>query len=128
MKKKDVATSRNIAGLIGPALVAITISEAWNAHIWAANLAAVVHFNGAVLFVAGLAIVRAHNHWVRGWPVIVTLTGWVLLFLGLFRMFAPERYLGGVQNTSTTILAAQALAVGVIGVYLTFKAYWHGSD
>jgi hypothetical protein len=128
MKKKDVATSRNIAGLIGPALVAISISEAWNAHIWATNLAAVVHFNGAVLFVTGLAIVRAHNHWVRGWPVIVTLTGWVLLLLGLLRMFAPERYLAGVQSTSTTILAAQALAVGAVGAYLAFKAYWHDRD
>ena len=85
-----------------------------------------VHFNGGVLFVAGLAIARAHNHWVREWPVIVTLTGWVLLFLGLFRMLAPEHYLAGVQSTSTTILAAQALVVGIIGAYLTFKAYWRG--
>lgn len=128
MNKKELATSRNIAGLVGPALAVVAVSEALNAHIWAANLAAVIHFNGSVLLVAGLAIVRAHNHWVWKWPVVVTLTGWVLLVLGLLRMFMPERYLEGVQSTSTTTLAVQALAVGVVGVYLAFKAYRRGRD
>src|SRR5690242_14183385 len=30
-----------------------------------------------LLFVAGLAIVRVHNVWVGGWPVLVTVLGWV---------------------------------------------------
>ena len=34
-----MANSKNIAGLIGPSLVAITISEMLNVHIWAANTA-----------------------------------------------------------------------------------------
>lgn len=70
--------SKRIAGLIGSSLIAITIPEALNVHIWAANIAPAIHFNGALLFVAGLSIVRAHNHWIRGWPVIVTLVGWLV--------------------------------------------------
>ncbi|HEY8035620.1 MAG TPA: hypothetical protein VIF37_08530 [Methylobacter sp.] len=115
--------SKRIAGLIGPSLIAITISEALNVHIWAANIAPVIHLNGALLFVAGLSIVRAHNHWIRGWPVIVTLVGWFAILAGLLRMFAPELYLQSVQNTSAMMLIASIMIVCAIGIYLTFKAY-----
>jgi hypothetical protein len=115
--------SKHIAGLLGPSIIAVTISEALNAHIWVTNIAPVIHFNGAVLFIAGLAIVRAHNHWIRSWTVIVTLVGWFVMLLGLFRMFAPELYLQNVRSTSTMMAIASAMMLCPIGIYLTFKAY-----
>jgi hypothetical protein len=116
-----MADSKNMAGLLGPSIVAITASETVNIHIWAANTAAGVYLNGAMLFVAGLAIVRAHNLWVRGWPVLVTLAGWFVMLLGLFRMFFPELQLEGAKHTSTvSMLTVLLLAVGI---FLTFKAY-----
>ena len=121
MKPADT-NSKNLAGLIGPALIAVTISETINAHIWAANIAPVIHLNGALLFIAGLAIVRAHNHWVRGWPVVVTLVGWVVLCLGLLRMFTPELYLKGVQISGVAFIVP-TMGVLAVGVYLTFQAY-----
>jgi hypothetical protein len=122
----EMENSKRIAALLGPGIIAITLSEALNAHIWAANIAPVVHFNGAVLFVAGLSIVRAHNHWIRAWPVIVTLVGWFAMLVGLLRMFAPELYLQGVQNTSAAIVISQATGFCLIGIYLTVKAYVRG--
>lgn len=116
-----MTSSKNIAGLLGPSLVAITISETLNIHIWVGNTAAGVHFNGAVLFVAGLAIIRAHNLWVRGWPVLVTLTGWFLMLLGLFRMFFPELQLEGAKHTSA--VTVETMSILVIGLFLTYKAY-----
>ena len=41
------------------------------------------------MFVAGLAIVRAHNRWVAAWPVLVTVLGWLALIGGLCRMLFP---------------------------------------
>jgi hypothetical protein len=41
--------------------------------------------------VAGLAIVRAHNIWVGGWPVLVTVLGWLAILSGLVRMLFPIR-------------------------------------
>jgi hypothetical protein len=123
----EMANSKSIAGLLGPSIIAITISETVNIHIWAGNTAAGVHFNGALLFIAGLAIVRAHNLWVRGWLVLVTLTGWFLMLLGLFRMFFPELQLEGAKHTSTReraddvgscvwhFLDFQSLSSGIIG-------------
>jgi hypothetical protein len=48
-----------------------------------------VYLSGTLLFVAGLAIVRAHNSWTPGWPVLITLVGWIAMLAGLGRMAAP---------------------------------------
>jgi hypothetical protein len=47
--------------LVGPTLTVLGVSEALHLHIWAANIAPVPYLDGVLLFVAGLAIVRAHN-------------------------------------------------------------------
>jgi len=114
-----MTSSKQIAGLIGPTLIAVTISEALNFHIWATNIAPVTHLNGTLLFVAGLSIVRAHNRWTRGWPVMVTLVGWVVILGGLYRMFAPE----APQAPQSTPTYAGLLVSCAIGIFLTLKAY-----
>jgi hypothetical protein len=116
----DLAVSRAIAGIAGPTMLAIGASEALTYGIWAANIAPLIALNGVLLFVAGLAIVRAHNRWTRGWPVLVTLTGWLGIFGGLFRMFAPEVQQRG-ENAPTTIITA--ILTGADGLVLTFEAY-----
>jgi hypothetical protein len=79
------------------------------------------------LFVAGLAVIRAHNLWIRGWPVLVTLVGWFVIFLCLFRMFAPELFLKSVQHFAPAFLAPTMGAL-LVGIYLTFKAYTDRDD
>jgi cation transport ATPase len=108
-----------MAGLIGPTIVALTLSEAMNLRIWAHNMAPVVYLNGALLFVAGLAIIRAHNRWTFGWPVMVTIAGWMALLGGLYRMFAPAAPQAG-ENSFTY---AALVGLFLFGAVLTFKAY-----
>jgi hypothetical protein len=118
-----MAKAKEIAALVGPALVAVTLSEAWNYRIFAANPPTVVYLNGAILFVAGLAIIRAHNRWSWHWPVIVTLGGWLLAGLGLGRMFVP-----GAQSAAPEFVKLGGIAFALaIGCFLTFKAYWPDS-
>lgn len=119
-----MTNSKHIAGLIGPTLIALAISEAMNLRMLAtsnANLPSVVYLNGTLLFVAGLSIVRVHNRWTRGWPVMVTLLGWLTLLAGLIRMFAPVLAQREVQNT--TAVFALLIVLLAIGLFLTFKAY-----
>src|SRR5262249_42339788 len=47
---------------------------------------ALVLVSGILSFVAGLAVVRVHNHWAADWAVLVTIFGWLLLIGGLVRM------------------------------------------
>ena len=109
---------RQLAGLIGPTMVAIGVTEAINIGAFANQVAPVVYLNGAVLFVAGLAIVRAHNLWTWCWPVIITLTGWVAMIGGLWRMTAPDAPQAPENGLTYAVLAS----IGAIGVILSFKA------
>uniref|UniRef100_A0A8H7NDT2 Uncharacterized protein n=1 Tax=Bionectria ochroleuca TaxID=29856 RepID=A0A8H7NDT2_BIOOC len=83
--------TRTLARLIGPSLVVMALAEGIHVDIWSNNTPPVVFFNGNVLFVAGLAIVQAHNYWALRPPVLVTLIGWSSLSLGLSRMFFPHQ-------------------------------------
>lgn len=118
--------SKDIAKLIGPALIALTLPEVFNAHIFTAQSAPVVYLNGGVLFVAGLAIIRVHNHWARDWSVTVTIVGWALMATGLFRLCFPELGQQGASDTSITITSA--LVASVVGAFLTFKGYRRSNE
>jgi len=113
-----MADSKHMAGLLGPTIVAMTASEILNLHIWATVTPPLTYLDGTILFVVGLSILRAHNRWA-GWPVLVTLVGWFAVGLGLFRMFAPEAQVGGV-NVQTYAFIAVLFAAGA---YLTYQAY-----
>lgn len=124
-EENPLPDSKRIAGLVGPTLVAMIVSEfpLVQPHLYDAQIPPVVYLSGALMFVAGLAIVRAHNRWARDWTVLVTLSGWFFLALGLFRMFAAGAYQRGSASTSaTTFMVLEGLLL-VVGLIMTFKAY-----
>ena len=71
--------------------------------------------------VAGLAIVRAHNVWTWGWPVLLTLVGWFFIAGGLARMFFTEAARQGAGDPA--IAFATEVALLGLALFLTFKAY-----
>ena len=115
--------SRRIAGLLGPTLIALAVSEAMNLRVMADNPASVglVYLNGTLLFVAGVAIVQVHNRWTRGWPVLVTVTGWFAILGGVIRMVAPQ-----AATSGATWVYGLLVALLAVGVVLTFNGYRRG--
>jgi hypothetical protein len=75
-----------------------------------------IFVSGILLFVAGLAIVRAHNIWTGGWPVLVTVLGWLTVLGGLLRMLFPTQLAAMVarvdQSSGWIIVGAGILLVG----------------
>ena len=120
-----VPSSKRIATLVGPTIVAMTISEfpLVQPHLYDSQIPPVVYLSGTLMFVGGLAIVRAHNHWSRDWTVLVTLSGWFFLALGLFRMFAAGFYQRGSAQTSSTVFMVLEGVLLLIGIIMTFKGY-----
>jgi hypothetical protein len=120
-----VENSKRIAGLVGPTLVAMLVSEfpLVQPHLYDTQIPPVVYLSGTLMFVAGLAIVRAHNRWARDWTVLVTLSGWFFLILGLFRMFAAGLYQRGSTTTSATVFMVLEGVLLVLALIMTFKAY-----
>ena len=117
--------SKQIGGLVGPAIVAMILSEfpLVQPHLYDAQIPPVVYISGTLMFIGGLAIVRAHNYWVRDWTVLLTLSGWVFLLLGLIRMFAAGAYLQGSANTTATTFMILEVILLAVGLIITFKSY-----
>ena len=64
----------------------------------------------------GLAVVLAHNVWVWGLPVIVTLMGWAMIVKSLFYLFVP-RATSLLMADKQRMHAAFRVA-GVVGIVL----------
>lgn len=113
------STTRTIARIIGPPCIALAVTEWMNMDIYAQQTAPVVYLNGTLLLVGGVAILQAHNRWSLGWPLLVTLTGWVIAALGLLRMIAPQG--SQAQEGLTTNLVFIGLAI--LGAALSIRGY-----
>jgi hypothetical protein len=122
--------SKRIAGLLGPTLMAITASEfpLVQPHLYDEQIPPVVYLSGLLMFVAGLAIVRWHNFWRREWTVLVTLSGWLLLALGLVRMFAASRYQHASANASSSFFMVVEGILFALGAVMTWKAFTRGGQ
>ena len=124
-------TSKTIAGLIGPTLIAIGAALLVNTDViqaFAEEIArarALIFLSGVLLLVAGLAIVRAHNIWSGGWPVLVTVLGWIAILSGLTRMFFTNQVamLLDTFAHSNGLMIASVVILLTLGGFLSFKAY-----
>jgi hypothetical protein len=91
-----MTTSKTIAALLGPTLVASAISLLANLGTsrtiieGLSQSPALIMIAGYAAFVPGLAIVYFHNRWTGGWPMLVTVMGWLSLVVGLLRMVFPH--------------------------------------
>jgi hypothetical protein len=121
--------SRSIAGLIGPTFVVIAVSILINSGMIAeiagqlgANYS-LIFISGVITLPVGLAIVITHNIW-KGWPVIITLFGWLAVLGGAARiLFAPhlaDVATGFVGGPAPMVVAVLFL---VLGLFLSFKAF-----
>ena len=126
-----MAHSKTIAGLMGPSLIALAAALLINLGSMSTLLEAVsrdpaiVLVSGVLAFVAGLAVVRVHNHWAADWAVVVTIFGWLLLIGGLVRMLFPIRLaeMAATLIPSTGLIVGEAVVFLVIGAFLSYKAY-----
>jgi hypothetical protein len=105
--------------------MAISVTEWMNRDVFAGAIGPSygphLYLDGTLLLVAGLAIVRAHNYWTRGWPVLITLVGWLFLLSPLTRMAAPLS--AQAAGRSPAMLYGSQLVLFAIGAVVTFKAY-----
>jgi hypothetical protein len=126
-----MTTSKVIAGLLGPTLVANAIALLLNLGQWR-GLAeqftrdpVLIYIVGVAVFIAGVAIVQRHNVWSSGWPVVVTAFGWLMLVAGLVRMLFPVQLahiaVGVIQAPG--VLPGAAIIQLLLGIFFRYKAY-----
>lgn len=116
---------------MGPTLIAGAAAVLLNLGAWPALVdqgfhnPALIFLSGFPAFIAGLAIVRFHNQWTGGWPVVVTVFGWLAVAGGLLRILFPARLAGIAMSAVGTpgVLPTVAVIILLAGAFLSFKAY-----
>jgi hypothetical protein len=124
-------TSRFLARLVGPFLVAIGLGLLVNADIYQQMAGqflqslALIYVSGLLALVAGLAIVNTHNVWVWDWRAIITILGWLGIIGGTLRIVFPQF----VEQVGTAMLAQRGYVISawivllVLGLWLMYVGY-----
>jgi hypothetical protein len=126
-----MATSLFLARMIGPVLlvigIALLINQGSVREMAGEFLAskALVFMSGVLSLLAGLAIVLTHNVWEAGWPVAITLLGWVMAIGGAFRIIFPDsvKSMGSAMLDSPALLNVSGAAYSLLGAALCYLGY-----
>lgn len=82
-------------------------------------------FAGSFELIIGLLIVNSHNIWVNGWPVIITILGWMMVIEGTFIAVSPTKKVVKVFKVlmSKRWYTIWTIVALVVGVYLTYVGF-----
>jgi hypothetical protein len=124
-------TSIFLARLIGPLLVVLAIGLVLRQDSWrtmAKEFIAsrpLVFLTGFLTLLGGLALVNTHNVWDAGWPVVITIFGWLAVVGGIARMLFPETVMGIGQKMldNKTYLTVGGVVEGLLGLWLCYVGY-----
>jgi hypothetical protein len=126
-----MTSSHFIARLVGPVFVVSGAFMLLNGDAFRAMVEeflkspALIYFAGFLALLGGLAIVNVHNSWNWGWPLIVTVLGWLAVIGGIVRMVAPQfvQAVGAAIFPQTAVMIAFAVVILALGGFLSFKGY-----
>ena len=121
-----------LARLIGPLLVVIGVGLFVNRDNYRTlareflDSPALIYIAGLIAFVAGLSVVLTHNVWVLGWPLVITLLGWLTLIGGIVRIVFPRAtaQLGERMLRNESWVVGAALAYIAFGSWLSAAGYF----
>ncbi len=124
-------TSIFIAKLVGPLLLVAGLATAFNPGLLRQvgqeflDSAALLFTAGIAALLLGLSVVATHNIWVAGWPVIITIIGWIAVVAGVVRILFPgtARAFGRKMLANTGLLRTIAGIDIILGAFLMFQGY-----
>lgn len=125
-------TSLFIARIAGPILIVTGLSAIINPRLleevgreFIASRA-MLFLGGIGALVIGLVIINTHNVWVAGWPVIITIFGWMAIAGGCVRIGCPSlaRKVGATMLAKRSFLIASALFQLAFGLWLSWAGYF----
>jgi hypothetical protein len=120
-----------LSRLIGLYLILISLAMLTHRQATIESLTALVHnppmlfVTGVIAVAAGLAMVLGHNVWSGGMlPVLVTLTGWLLLTKGVLLLFLSPETAAGLFLAGLHLEKLFSLYAGIalfLGIYLAYE-------
>ncbi|KAF2991420.1 hypothetical protein OGR47_21500 (plasmid) [Methylocystis sp. MJC1] len=129
-----MTASKTIAALMGPTLVATALMILLNLDAMPgmieemSKIPMLIVLSGFAAFVPGVAIVYFHTRWTVGWPVLITIFGWLSVIIGFVRMVFPTRLAGIAAQAAAgpaihVVLPVFGAVFLIVGGLLSYKAY-----
>ena len=86
---------------------------------------ALIYLSGVLTLPAGLAIVNTHNIWIFGWPVIITVFGWLMILAGLSRILlsGPIKAIGSKMIEQVGLFTIPGVLMALLGGFLSYQGY-----
>jgi len=124
-------TSILIAKFMGPVMLVAGCSMFLNRKKMTAifedfvNSPGLIFFAGFIALILGLAFVIFHNRWVAGWPVLITIYGWLALVGGILRIGFPDLAIsiGKWMLEKEMMLTVSGAANILLGAFFTYQGY-----
>jgi hypothetical protein len=125
-------TSKILARIIGPVMIIPAIGMFLNFSAYQAMIGefskspSLCYLGGLLGLLMGRIILQFHNKWEAGWPVIITILGWITLIKGLVLMLFPGSVIDmwrPFMSSPTTLIVPLVISCAV-GIFLTIKGYW----
>lgn len=121
-----------LGAVIGWYLVIVSLFLIFRRDVVSGAMSEIMSHKGLFLILAiitlilGLIMVVGHNIWVLGWPLLVTLFSWLVLIVGLLRLWLPDVAIkmGHGFLSNPTRMTITGVVMLIIGVYLLFMVYW----
>ena len=81
---------------------------------------------GVIPLLVGSWVVATHNNWVQGWSVLVTVVGWLMLLVGIFRLWFTAAWVAMVEGKEEHIAIIGGFITLIIGILLAYVGFFGG--
>jgi len=71
----------------------------------------------------GIWVVLQHNNWGGGWQLVVTLVGWLLLLVGIYRLWCVESWLKMISKCQCDAPLWAGIIMLIIGLLLLYVGF-----
>lgn len=124
-------TSIVLAKVMGPLFLILSISILLNKRYYQEvyeeflDNPALVYLGGLLGIIMGSLILLLHNIWIKEWPVIITVIGWLIFVKSLLLLFLPETFGNFARrlSTSSKLLTFIGIVWLIIGLYLILMGF-----
>jgi len=86
---------------------------------------ALILLTGFLFSAVGIIIIVSHNIWELNWKGVITITGWLFLLEGLFRLLFIDLTIKIIKNLKSSIPIMISLYFSlIVGIYLILVTFF----
>jgi hypothetical protein len=76
-----------------------------------------------IAIIMGLLNILFHNEWDDNWTIIITLIGWIALFIGMSLFILPRQTISWINFINIKFFQVLYILLFLLGVFLLNMAY-----